>query len=131
MASVLDTFDPLNVFLAQNYLVKKDIEAGSTGSSAISLIIWTTAFSQLLLRPTRSVKKRNLTKNCSNTLLVKPQRAFVYLNDIDCVRRNIVEMTISCLCNALCDDCTTFAWHPCDRSAKNQKIDKKRKICFF
>jgi ABC-type taurine transport system ATPase subunit len=39
MTSVLDTFDPLNVFLAQNYLVKKDIEARSTGSSAISLII--------------------------------------------------------------------------------------------
>jgi hypothetical protein len=34
MASVLETFDPLNSFLAQNYLAKKDIEAGSTGSSS-------------------------------------------------------------------------------------------------
>ena len=31
MACMLDTFNP--DFLAQNYLAKKDIEAGSTGSS--------------------------------------------------------------------------------------------------
>jgi hypothetical protein len=34
MASVLETFDPENTFLAQGYLATKDIEAGSTGSSA-------------------------------------------------------------------------------------------------
>ena len=34
MASVLETFKPQNEFLAQHYLARKDIEAGSTGSSS-------------------------------------------------------------------------------------------------
>jgi hypothetical protein len=76
-------------------------------------------------------KKRKPAKNSSNILWVKPQKIFVVLDDIGRARQNIVEMTISRSCDTLRNGCTTIARHLRDESAKNRKIDKKRKNSFF
>jgi hypothetical protein len=76
-------------------------------------------------------KKRKLAKNSSNTLWVKPQRVFVVLDDIGRARWNIVKMTILHSRDALRDTRATFARCLRDGSAKNRKIDKKRKYTFF
>jgi hypothetical protein len=62
---------------------------------------------------------------------VKPQRVFLYLNDIDRVRRNIIKMMILCSRNTLYDDCVTFVQCPHDESIKNRKIEKNEKNMFF
>jgi hypothetical protein len=112
-------------------IVKKKWLLNYYSNCILSLIIWATAFSQPLLHTTRSKKKRKPAKNSSNTLWVKPQRVFAVLDDIGRARQNIVKMTISRSRDALCDTCATFTRRLCDRSAKNRKIDKKRKYTFF
>jgi hypothetical protein len=92
---------------------------------------WATVFSQPLLCSTRLVKKRKPAKNSSNTLWVKPQKVFSFLNDIGHVRRNIVKMTISHLHDTLCNDYTMFVQCPRDVNAKNQKIEQNKKMGFF
>jgi hypothetical protein len=76
-------------------------------------------------------KKKKTRKKFLRLNLSETQRAFLYLNNIDRAKQNIVKMTISCSHNALRDNHVTFMQYPRDRSAKNQKIEKKRKNMFF
>jgi hypothetical protein len=88
---------------------------------------------QPVVAPSNKVgkKKRKLVKNSLDWIWVKPQRAFLYLNNIDRAKQNIVKMIISCSHDALCDDHMTFMQYPCDRSAKIKKSKKMKKHVFL
>jgi hypothetical protein len=75
--------------------------------------------------------KKKPTKNFSDTLWVKSQKVFLFLDNIGHTRWNIIKITISHSHNALCDDCTTVTWCPCDGSTKIEKLKKTKKRVFL